>query len=85
VSTADAETIRRRVQTFLSHKLAAQGLVVPPLTDSFAYLEAGVLDSIDFVNLLTELRRDLGVTLELEDLDPTEYATIGGLVACLAR
>jgi acyl carrier protein len=85
VSTADAEAIRRRVLEFLSHKLAAKGLEVPQLTDSFAYLEAGVLDSIDFVTLLTELRRDLGVTLELEDLDPTEYATIGGLVACLAR
>jgi acyl carrier protein len=69
----------------LSHKLVAMGLAVPPLTDSFAYLEAGVVDSIDFVTLLTELRRDFGATLELEDLDPGEYATIGGLVACLAR
>jgi len=42
-------------------------------------LLSGVLDSLGFIDLLAFLEERAGLTLDLAELDPEEFTSIGGL------
>jgi acyl carrier protein len=48
--------------------------------DSLNLLEAGILDSLGFVAVLTGLQAEFGVEIDLVDSDPDVFMTLGGLV-----
>ena len=71
----DVNTLRERIAAIFS---GALHLDVPSHdTDLF---DAGVLDSLAFVELLLQLEREFGVTTTVDDLDVETFRSI----ACIA-
>lgn len=72
---SDDNTLRERIAAIFSEVLQ---LDVPSHdTDLF---DAGVLDSLAFVELLLQLERGFGVTTTVDDLDAASFRSI----ACIA-
>lgn len=49
------------------------------------YLDAGIIDSLGIVLMVSELEEKLGVSLSSEDMQSYEFQTIGGLIGILDR
>ncbi len=70
-------------------RAAAEGLALLELApedvgDDFDLREAGVVDSLGFLELVTALEDQLGIELDFEELDPEQLTTVGPLVAHVA-
>ena len=49
------------------------------------YLDAGLIDSMGIVVLITQLEDELGVRLEAEDMQSYEFQTVEGLIGLVAK
>ncbi len=49
------------------------------------YIEAGLVDSLGLMNLVTELETALDIELEEEDFMQDKFRTIGGLIETLQQ
>ena len=54
------------------------------LGDDQSLVEAGFLDSLDFVDLLATIEEKYGIEIDLSSYKPGYFATIGGLVAIVS-
>ena len=68
----------------LAHAESPLGLEAAAVPDSFDLRAEGVIDSLGFVRLLTELESRLGFEIDLADLDPADLTIIGPLSAHIA-
>jgi acyl carrier protein len=64
--------------------LALVGLDPADVPDDFDVREAGVVDSLGFIELVTALEDAFGVELDFEDLDPEQLTTVGPLASYVA-
>jgi len=76
---AETATLQNAVARIFSDKLMVH--VSDPDTD---LVEAGLLDSLMFVDLLLHLERDLNVAVTLETLDLDHFRSIRRIVAFIA-
>ena len=73
------EKLAREIQALLSEKLMAQ--VDSPDTD---LLEAGVLDSLSLVRLLTHLEEHFGLKVVMEELEIEDFRSIRSIACFVA-
>ena len=45
-------------------------------------LSSGILDSLDFVNLLVFIEEEAGCRIDLANVEPEEFSTVQGLCRC---
>ncbi len=45
-------------------------------------LSTGILDSLDFVNLLVFIEEEVGCKIDLADIKPEDFSTVEGLCRC---
>lgn len=76
---------RRLVIELLEPALARAGVDAQNVDDSFNVIDSGVVDSLEFLDLLARLERHTGAHFELYDADPDVLTTIGGLVALVEQ
>jgi D-alanine--poly(phosphoribitol) ligase subunit 2 len=48
-------------------------------------MESGLLDSIGFVELIVFMENRIGCTIDLTDVDPSEFTTVNGLCRIALR
>ena len=65
--------------------LALVAMEPADVPDDFDLREAGVVDSLGFLELVTALEDELGIELDFEDIEPDQLTTVGPLVAHVAR
>lgn len=53
--------------------------------DQCRYLDAGIIDSLGIVMMITQLEETLGITFSADDMQSFEFQTIGGLIGLLER
>jgi acyl carrier protein len=84
--TKDDEIVRVKtfIASFLESRLFAMNLSVNHLHDDLDLRAAGLLDSLGFVQLVTELETRLGRAVDLADLAPEQLTTVGPLVRHIA-
>lgn len=71
---------------WLRKKIAEINPAAGPLEDGTELMARGVLDSLQFVELLTAIHKELGITVDfgrLDDFDAVSH--VGGLAAHLAE
>lgn len=61
----------------LQPSLAAKGLRTEDIPDNYDLLTEGVIDSMGFLQLISEVEARLGTTVDFEDLDPENLTVIG--------
>lgn len=64
----------------LENRLTAVGLSATDLTPELDLFASGVVDSLQFVELLGKIESSLGVEIDLLDVDPERLTTVGGLI-----
>lgn len=72
---------RRLVLDLLEPALRQNGLSSNAVDDSLNVIDRGIVDSLQFLELVARLEDRAGVTLDLFDVDPDVLTTVGGLVA----
>ncbi len=67
------------VEKFLTKRVEELGLSAP-LTPSTAVLDAGLLDSLALVDLITEIEKTTGLEADILLFDPSEITTVEDLI-----
>lgn len=49
------------------------------------YLDAGIIDSLGIVMMITEFEEAFGIALSADDMQSYEFLTVGGLIAMVDR
>jgi len=49
------------------------------------YLDAGIIDSLGIINMVTSFEEDFSITFSAEDMQSYEFQTVGGLIALIER
>lgn len=50
-----------------------------------SYLDTKVIDSMGIIEMVTEFEQAFGIRFEVEELQSTEFQTVGGLIAIIER
>ena len=78
------ERIKSLIASFLEPRLLAQGITVTNLQDDLDLRDEGIVDSLGFVQLISELEIRLGDGIDLTDLDPEYLTNVGALARHIA-
>jgi acyl carrier protein len=79
------EAVRELLLGACVEGLALVGMDPADVSDDFDLREAGVVDSLGFLELVTTLEDELGIELDFEDMEPEQLTTVGPLVEYVAR
>ena len=79
------EDVRSAIVDYLRSALAGQAFDPSQIDDDVNLLEAGVIDSFGVLELIGSLEEQFGLSLDLEDVDPRDLATVGPLSRIVAR
>ena len=74
--------LRRFILGRFGDRLTELNIAQESLADDFDLVESGLIDSLEFVNLIGEIETEFGLEVDLGDYDPEEFTTIGILVRC---
>lgn len=78
------EAVRELLLAACAEGLALVAMDPADVADDFDLREAGVVDSLGFLELVTALEDELGIELDFEEIDPELLTTVGPLVAHVA-
>jgi len=77
--SGSGESVKSLILARLGPSLVEIGLAPGALTDDFDLLTSGVIDSLGIVELLAALEQQLGVAIDLSELDPENLTILGPL------
>jgi acyl carrier protein len=80
----DATAVRTRILEVCGPALAVCGVDVAAPPADLDLRACGAIDSLGFIELVTELEEVFGVELELEDIDPEQLTMLEPLAAAVA-
>lgn len=76
----EVELVERAAE-WVRGRAGAAGLALDAKTEM---LESGLVDSLDLAELVSYLEGLTGCEMDLLELDPEDFATLGGLCRCAA-
>jgi acyl carrier protein len=74
-----AQFVKAFILSCLEESMRPCGLCVEDVPDDFDIRAEGIVDSLGFVQLITDLEQRLGFDIDLADLDPADLTTVGPL------
>ena len=75
----DAE-LRTLTFSLLAPKLEAAGISAVEVEESTSLVDLGILDSMGFLELISQLEIQSGRTIDFDDVDPEEFTTVAGIL-----
>ena len=84
MSDDSVERIRSVMAAILEPRLLSQGMTITQLQDGVDLRDEGLVDSLGFVQLLTELETRLERHIDLTELDPESLTNVGALARHIA-
>ena len=75
--------MKTELREYLTNNRAGDNL--PEFGDGDSLLEAGVIDSMVMVDLITYLERTYGITVDEDDMVPENFDSIDAIAAYVAR
>jgi acyl carrier protein len=81
-STGD---IRQFVEKYISERASQLGVDMPSFSDDLSITGSGLMDSMDFFGLITEVEDTFEVEADFTSEDPSVFTTLAGFVACVER
>jgi acyl carrier protein len=79
MSSSSGESVRSLILAQLEQPIAEMGLKPAAITDDFDLLTSGVIDSLGIVELISAIEQQLGIAIDLTELDPEDLTTLGPL------
>lgn len=80
----DSVSARQQVLEAFNYAFERASLSPDDVTDDLNVIDKGLVDSIEFLDLVAGLEQRAGVELDLFDVDPDVLTTIGGLTDILS-
>jgi len=78
------EEIRRQLTDHLQPRLERYGITPGELTGHFDLVKSGLVNSLEFVELITAMEKRLGIEVDFDAaLDAGDFTTFGGLIRTL--
>jgi acyl carrier protein len=78
--------LREMVLESIAHKIEAAGLTRQEFDDDIDLLQSGLIDSFDFLDLVSMLEEAADVSIDLADIDDEQLVTVRGVIqAALAK
>lgn len=84
-TTVDPAVVRGRILAVCGPALAVCGIDVAAPPADLDLRACGAIDSLGFIELVTELEEAFGVELELEDIDPDDLTKLEPLARAVAE
>ncbi len=72
-------SVKSLILTRLGPSITEMGLVPADINDDFDLLTSGVIDSLGIVELIGAIEQELGIALDLSELDPENLTILGPL------
>lgn len=79
MSSGSGEYVKSIILAHLAQSITDLGLDRTALSDDFDLLTSGVIDSLGIVELIGEIEQQLGLVLDLSELDPENLTRLGPL------
>ena len=76
----DREGLKLFLLTKAKSLLIAKGIEDQVPNEHFNYIEAEVLDSIGFIELLEEIEKNFSIEMNLQNIDPTQFTSVKGIL-----
>ena len=73
------DRVKSLIALILEPRLLTQGITVTKLRDDLDLRDEGIIDSLGFVQLISELEIRLGSHIDLMELDPEHVTNVGAL------
>ena len=77
--------VKEFVIDHLQKNMLKLNIVAHEIDDSFNFIESGVIDSMGFLELITEVEKRFKIEIDFEDYDPSEFTYLYGFVNCISR
>ena len=74
------DELREMVLDAIAHKIDAAGLNRQEFDDSIDLLQSGLIDSFDFLDLISEIEQRSGIEIDLAKLDENNFTTLRGFM-----
>ena len=74
------KTIRRFILMKLEKKAAQAGVNLDALLLDDNLFEAGLVDSMGFLELVAAIEVEFGIEVDFSDMDPADFTTLKGLI-----
>lgn len=84
MSGRSPDEIKALLVSCLEQPMLSLGMPLQNVTDDFDMRAEGIVDSLGFVQLITDLEAQLGFEIDLADLDPAELTIVGALCRHIA-
>jgi acyl carrier protein len=82
--TLTRDAARDVILSYARDGLAARGLSMSSVPDSFDLLREGVIDSFGFLELVLLLEEQVGAPIDFASLEPEELTVVGSLASFVA-
>jgi acyl carrier protein len=76
--------IMATVRRILEDKAAKKGADVSDIQETTNFIDAGLLDSLEFIELITAVEQQHGVVIDFSPYEPDEFSTVAGFARCAA-
>lgn len=77
MKSVDEEEIKRFLINYLSKTVASRRLMPETLDSDLDLLGEGIIDSLGVIELISEIEKHLGITIDFEDLPAEEFTRVG--------
>ena len=81
----DMNSLKERLRIFLEEKVqeaAQKKNMLVDLADNFELLGTGLIDSISFLGIITEIEQKFNIEIDFSEKDPNDFKTINGFIEC---
>ena len=80
-----AADVRRFLLERYSSMIAANGLEPETLDEEFDLLQAGIIDSLGILEMITAVEQRFGISVDFEPMDPAHLTQLGKFSAFVAE
>lgn len=76
------EKLKEFIISRIKKKSNFSNLHLDEIDDNFSFITSGLFDSMDFLNLMTDVEAAFKITIDFSDADPEEFTVLKGFIKC---
>jgi D-alanine--poly(phosphoribitol) ligase subunit 2 len=83
MAKAGEAEVREFILARAGHIVRALGIGEEVLSEDFSLTGSGIFDSMQLVELMTDIESQFEIEVDLSDFDPAEFDTLSGFSRCV--
>ena len=79
------EKIKEYIVKYLKKKMGTESNDDIYIDEDVDLIESGIINSLSFITLITDLEEQYNIEIDFDELDPSEYTIISNLASLVAK